>query len=266
MTALLRDVREMFREQAEYRELLYQFATRDILVRYKQTVMGFGWAVFMPVINTIVFSIIFTRVAPIGTPVPYPLYAYLGLSAWNLFASSLRFSVNSLTGNPGLVTKVYFPREMFPFSAVIVCVVDFAVASTILVAMMAYYRVAPTTSILFLPLVLVVHLVFTAAVGLLLAMANLFYRDVKYLIELILTIWMFLSSVLYPVEMMGGRLAAVIRFNPMTPIIDGYRTAIFGTPFHDPLAFAVAAAASPILLIWAWVIFHRAEFSFAENL
>jgi homopolymeric O-antigen transport system permease protein len=256
----------MFREQAEYRELLYQFATRDILVRYKQTVMGFGWAVFMPVINTIVFSIIFTRVAPIGTPVPYPLYAYLGLSAWNLFASSLRFSVNSLTGNPGLVTKVYFPREMFPFSAVIVCVVDFAVASTILVAMMAYYRVAPTTSILFLPLVLVVHLVFTAAVGLLLAMANLFYRDVKYLIELVLTIWMFLSSVLYPVEMMGGRLAAVIRFNPMTPIIDSYRTAIFGTPFHDPLAFGVAAVASPILLIWAWVIFHRAEFSFAENL
>ena len=92
MTGLLRDVREMFLEQAEYRELLYRFAARDILVRYKQTVMGFGWAVFMPVINTVVFSIIFTRVAPIATPVPYPLYAYCGLSAWNLFASSLRFS------------------------------------------------------------------------------------------------------------------------------------------------------------------------------
>ncbi len=266
MTALWNDVREMFREQAEYRELLYRFAARDILVRYKQTVMGFGWAVFMPVINTVVFSVIFTRVAPIATPVPYPLYAYCGLSAWNLFASSLRFSVASLTGNPGLVTKVYFPREVFPFSAIIVCLVDFAVASIILVGMMAYYRVVPSASILFLPVVIAVQVCFTAAVGLLLAMANLFYRDVKYLLELIVTVWMFVSSVLYPVELMGGRLATIIRFNPMTPIIDGYRTALFGTPFHDPVAFAVAAVASPLLLVWAWVLFHRAEFTFAENL
>ena len=266
MTGLLRDVREMFLEQAEYRELLYRFAARDILVRYKQTVMGFGWAVFMPVINTVVFSIIFTRVAPIATPVPYPLYAYCGLSAWNLFASSLRFSVSSLTGNPGLVTKVYFPREVFPFSAIVVCLVDFAVSSVILVGLMAYYRVAPTSTILFLPVVIVVHVIFTAAVGLMLAMANLFYRDVKYLVELVITIWMFISSVLYPVELMGGRLASVIRFNPMTPIIDGYRTALFGTPMHDPLAFTAAAVASPVLLMWAWVVFHRAEFSFAENL
>jgi len=266
MTRLWHDIREMFREQADYRELFYRLAARDITIRYKQTVMGFGWAVFMPLINTIVFSVIFTRVAPIETPVPYPLYAYCGLTAWNLFASSLRFSVNSLTGNPHLVTKVFFPRELFTFSSIAVSVVDAAVATIPMVGLMVYYGAAPTASLLLLPLVLAVQLTFTAAVGLFLAMANLFYRDVKYLVELVVTVWMFLSSVLYPVELMGGTLAAVMRFNPMTPIIDGYRTALFGVPMRDPTGFVVAAVVSPVLLVWAWLAFHRAEFSFAENI
>src|SRR5262245_42623501 len=100
---------------------------RDLLIRYKQTLMGFGWAIFAPVVNTIVFSVIFTRVATIQTNLPYPIFAYCGLWSWNFFASSLRFSVVSLTSNPTLVTKVFFPREIFPFSAVLVCLVDFLV-------------------------------------------------------------------------------------------------------------------------------------------
>src|SRR3954471_16460538 len=116
MTAV-QEMREMFVEQAEYRELLVQMTRRDLLLRYKQTIMGFGWAVFMPLVNTAVFSVIFTRVAPIDVGVPYPLFAFSGLLAWNFFASSLRFAVNSLTSNTNLVTKVYFPREIFPFSA-----------------------------------------------------------------------------------------------------------------------------------------------------
>src|SRR6476659_1576921 len=110
------DVGEMLREQYDYRELLYQMTLRDLLLRYKQTVMGFGWAVFMPLINTAVFSVVFMRMAKIETPVPYPLFAFAGFLVWNFFASSLRFSVGSLTGNISLVTKIYFPREIFPFS------------------------------------------------------------------------------------------------------------------------------------------------------
>src|SRR5262245_20634296 len=105
----------MFREVVEYRELLYQLTIRDIKVRYKQAVMGFGWALFMPLVNTVLFSVIFTRVAPIQTEVPYPIFAYTGLLFWNFFASSLRFSVTSLSGSAVLITKVYFPREIFPF-------------------------------------------------------------------------------------------------------------------------------------------------------
>ena len=135
------DIREMVMEQVEYRELLYRMTARDLLLRYKQTVMGFGWAIFMPLLNTAVFSVIFTRVAPIDTGMPYPVFAYCGLLPWNFFASSLRFSATSLTSNASLVTKVYFPREIFPFSAVLVCLVDFAVAATVLAAMMVYYQI-----------------------------------------------------------------------------------------------------------------------------
>src|SRR5690242_5799463 len=117
MERFVQDVREMVREQVEFRELLVQMTSRDLLLRYKQTAMGFGWALATPILNTVIFSLVFTRVAPVATPVPYPLFAYCGLLPWNFTASALRFSVTSLTANTNLVTKVYFPREIFPFSA-----------------------------------------------------------------------------------------------------------------------------------------------------
>ncbi len=265
MKQLGRDVREMLVEQLQYRELLFQMAKRDLLLRYKQTIMGFGWAIFMPLVNTAVFSVIFTRVAPIETGVPYPIFAYCGLFTWNFLASSLRFSVNSLTGNPNLVTKVYFPREIFPFASTLVSLVDFLVASIVLVGLMAFYGIRPTVSILFLPLVLVVHVVFTLGVALLLAMSNLFYRDVKYLFEVVLMVWMFVTSVLYPVSLVGGRLGLLMQANPMTAIIDAYRAVLlYGQP--PSAAFAGAASISFALLFVTWLVFHRAEFQFAENI
>jgi ABC-type polysaccharide/polyol phosphate export permease len=256
---------EILTEQIAYRELLRQMVRRDLLLRYKQTVMGFGWALFMPLVNTAVFSVIFTRVAPIDVGMPYPLFAFCGLLVWNFFASALRFSVTSLTSNPSLVTKVYFPREIFPFSAVIVCLVDFGVASTVLVGLMIYYGVAVGPAILALPVVLAVHLAFTAAMALALAVGNLFYRDVKYLFEIALTVWMFATSVLYPVSEVGGRLAAILAFNPMTQIVDAYRDVLLRGAWPST-AFGAAAVVSLILLLGAWQFFHRAEFEFAENL
>lgn len=260
------DFREMLAEQVHYRELLYQMAKRDLLLRYKQTAMGFAWAIFMPLVNTIVFSVIFTRVAPINAGMPYPLFAYTGLFAWNFFASSLRFAINSLTTNPNLVSKVYFPREIFPFSATIVSLVDFGVSSVVIVLLMAYYRIAPTPALALLPVVLLVQVLFTAGMSLLLAMGNLFYRDVKYLFEIVLTVWMFVTSVLYPVELVHGRLGTAMRLNPMTPIIDGYRDVLFKGVSPLTPAFGVAAAISVVLFTSAWLMFHRAEFQFAESI
>ena len=262
---LAADLKEIVTEQYEFRELLYQMTRRDLLLRYKQAVMGFGWAIFMPLVNTVVFSVIFTRVAPIDTGMPYPIYAFCGLLAWNFSASSFRFAVTSLTANANLVTKVYFPREIFPISAVLVSLVDFAIGSIVLVGLMAYYQIAPTSALIALPWILLVHVIFTLGISLLLAMANLFYRDVKYLFELVLTVWMFLSSVLYPVERIGGVMGWLLQFNPLTPIIEGYRDVLLRGRSPDPASFLTITAVSTLFLIVAWVVFHRAEYEFAEN-
>ena len=264
-SVLVEDVKEMVREQIEHRDLLYQMTKRDLLLRYKQTAMGFGWAIFTPLINTVIFSVIFMRVAPIDTGVPYPVFAYCGLWVWNFFASSLKFAVNSLTSNTNLITKVYFPREVFPLTAVIVSLVDFVVASIVLAALMIYYGVAVGPAILLLPFVILVHLVFTMATALLLAMANLFYRDVKYLFEVVIVVWMFATSVLYPLELVGGRLATLMRLNPMTPIIDAYRAVLLRAELPAVGPLAAVAVFSVLFLACSWLMFHRSEFRFAEN-
>jgi len=258
------DIKEIIGEQFAFRGLLYQMTRRDLLLRYKQTIMGLGWALFMPLLNTAVFSVIFTRVAPLDVGMPYPLFAYCGLLFWNFSASSFRFSVNSLTSNAGLVTKVFFPREIFPISAVLVQLVDLAVGSIVLIGLMIYYQVLPNAAILALPLVLAVQFMFTLAISLLLAMGNLFYRDVKYLFELVVMVWMFVTAVLYPVSQIGGTIGRIMTLNPMTPILEAYRDVLLRGRLPDQ-SFAVTAVVAAACLAVAWVTFHRAEYEFAEN-
>jgi lipopolysaccharide transport system permease protein len=263
---LVDDVREMLVEQFQFRELLSQMVRRDLLIRYKQSVMGFGWAVFMPLVNTVIFSVVFMRVAPLDVGMPYPLFAFSGLLAWNLFANALRFSTSSLTANSNLVSKVYFPREIFPFSTVIVAAVDSAVGAIALVALMIYYRVEIAPAILFLPVVVFVHLVLTAGVGLLLAMSNLFYRDVKYLFEVAIMAWMFATSVLYPLQHVAGFAGTLLRLNPMTPVIDAYRSVLLLGTLPPAGPFLTTALVAVVVLAVAWLAFHRAEYQFAENI
>jgi lipopolysaccharide transport system permease protein len=266
MSTLRTDVAEMVREQIEYRELLYRMTARDLTVRYKQTAMGFAWAVFMPLLNTAVFSVIFMRVAPIDTGgVPYPVFAFVGLLAWNYFSSSLRFAVNSLASNAVLVGKVYFPREILPVSAILVSAVDFFVASTVLIALMIYYQIPVGLALVGLPVVFAVQTILTMGLGLILAMANLFYRDIKYLFEMAITIWMFASSVLYPVSSVPGWAGVALRANPMTQIIDAYRTILFRNDFPSSPEFLFATVVACVTFGLGWLTFHRAEFEFAEN-
>ncbi len=265
--SILSDLREIVTEQIAYRDLLFRLTHRDLLLRYKQTIMGFGWAVFMPLVNTIIFSVVFMRVAPVNTGgVPYPLYAYSGLLVWNFFASSLRFAVGSLTTNPNLITKIYFPREILPISAVLVTLVDSLVGTVVLAAFMIYYRIVPTPALLLLPVVAAVAFAFTCALALAISMANLFFRDVKYLFEIVLTFWMFATSVLYPIDLVGGRLSPLLRLNPMVPIVDGFRAVVVEGRAPDAAGLAGAAVVSTAALLAAWLVFHRGEFKFAENI
>lgn len=259
-------VREIIAEQIEFRELFVQMAMRDLLLRYKQTAVGFAWALLMPLLNTAIFSLVFMRVAPVQTRVAYPLFAYCGLLAWNFTASSLRFAVTSLTANTSLVTKVFFPREMFPFAAIAVSLVDTAVASLVLVVMMVYEHIAPSTALALLPVVIVVHVAFTAALALFLAMANLFYRDVKYIFDVVLTVWMFASAVVYPIDGVGGWVGTLMRINPMTGIVEAYRSILLYGTLPDPASFGTAALLAGVLLPASWMLFHRLEFAFAERI
>jgi ABC-type polysaccharide/polyol phosphate export permease len=255
----------MFDELVEYRELLLAMTRRDLLLRYKQTIMGFGWAIMMPVTYMIIFTVIFTRVVPLETGVPYPIFVYTGLLPWNLFSSSLRFATSSLVTNRTLVTKVYFPREILPFSMILVSLVDFAVGTSILALLMLWYQVPITWAILLIPVILLVQLTFTAAVTLILSMANLFFRDVKYMIEIVITLWMFATSVVYPVDRVGGLAGQLLMLNPMTPIIDAYRSVLLHGELPASGPFAYAAVLSVVLLAVAWVWFHRTEPKFAES-
>jgi ABC-type polysaccharide/polyol phosphate export permease len=237
---------------------------RDIRVRYKQAVMGFGWAIFMPLINTVLFSVIFMRVAPLDVGMPYPVFAFTGLLFWNFFASSLRFAVSSLSGNAMLVTKIYFPREIFPMSAILVCLVDLAVGSVLLAGMLIYYQIPVGPTLAAVPVLLLIQTIFTAGIALVVSMANLFLRDVKYIFEMVLTVWMFATSVVYPVGLVGGKMGTLLMFNPMTPILDGYRAAILHGQWPAAGPLAAASALALITLGIGWLVFHRAEYRFAE--
>jgi len=258
------DVRQMLAEQASFWPLTRSLVQRDLRLRYRNAVLGFGWAVGMPLLHTLIFWMIFTRVVPFETDVPYPVYAYSGLLAWNLLASSLRFSVTSLSANPNLVTRVYFPREVLPFSAVIVACVDFAVASLVLAGMMVIYGVTPGWTLALVPLILAVQMSLTAGLALLVAMTNLFFADTKYILELLLTVGMFATSVVIPVDRAAGPLGSVLRLNPMTQILNAYRLVLRGE-LPDLVALGAAAAVSLTVLMVCWLAFHRAEFRFAEE-
>lgn len=265
-SSLAGDVRAMVREQREYVELLSALVRRDLSLRYQNSVMGFGWAVFAPLLQMLIFSVVFTRVVPLETGSPYPVFAYVGLWSWNLFAASLRFAGTSLTANPNLVTKVYFPREILPFSAVLVSLFDFIVASTVMGLLMWYYGINVGWSVAFIPVIVLVQLAFTAGLALLVSMAHLFYTDVKHIFELMLTVWMFATAVLYPVERIGGTVGRVLQLNPMTPIIDAYRDVLLRGTLPEPGPFAAAAAVAILTFLMSWILFHRAEFRFAEEI
>ena len=266
LASLSRDFREITAELTDYRELLWLMTRRDIVIRYRRAVLGFAWAIFTPVVNMVVFTIVFNRVAKIQTDVPYPVFAYAGLLPWSLLSSSLKSSIVSLVSNKGLVSKVYCPRELFPLSGMFVAGVDFLAGATVLAALMAYYAIAPSWTILLLPGLLLIQLMFMTGLGFLLAIANLYFRDVKYIFEVGLSLWMFATPVVYPVHEIDGLAGILVRANPMTPIIDGYRAVLLGGALPAPMSLAAAALVSLLLCIVGWVVFHRSEYTFAENI
>ena len=264
----------MFSELAGCRHLLLSLTWRDVRVRYKQSMLGIGWAVLLPLSQMAVFTFVFTRAidasSVLHVSMPYALFAYTGLVPWTFFSMSLSGCVNSLVANRNLVTKVYFPREVFPLSCVASSFVDFGVAMVVLVGLMAYFHLSGDWTftlhhtVLFIPVVVVVQIALTVGIGMLLAMANLFYRDVRQIFSVVIQLWMFVSAVVVPVPQDGSLLARAISVNPLVPIIKAYRDCVIHGCWPEAGPFMYATVVAMILLIGGWTCFRRASYRFAE--
>jgi lipopolysaccharide transport system permease protein len=253
-----------YREIWEHRELLYFFTLRDVKIRYKQTALGFAWAVIQPLFMMIVFTLFFGGLAKIPSEgIPYPLFAFAGLLPWMLFAESLTRSTKSMVSNANILTKVYFPRLIMPLSGILSPLVDFLIAFIILVIMMAVYGIAPTWTIIFLPALIIFAIVTSLSVGLWLSALNVKYRDFEYTVPFIIQLWLFASPVVYPASMLPEPLQLVYGLNPMAGVIEGFRWALLGT--NPPgMMFFVSLLVVVILLVTGAFYFRRMEQYFAD--
>ena len=261
-------------ELVRYRQLLVSLTWRDLRVRYKQSLLGIAWAILLPLSLMLVFTFVFTRAIDassiLNIRMPYALYAYAGLVPWTFFSVSLTGCVNSLVANRNLVTKVYFPREVFPLSCIGSALVDFSIAMTVLAGLIALFHVrgewsfSPTPALLMLPVVVLVQIALTAGLGMMLGMANLFYRDVRQLTSVGIQLWMFVSAVVVPVPHDGSLLARLVSLNPLVPIIGAYRDCIIHGRLPDSGPFLYATLVALVSLVVGWIIFRRASYRFAE--
>jgi lipopolysaccharide transport system permease protein len=247
-----------------YRELLYFLTWREIKVRYKQTMLGFAWAIIQPVFMMAVFTLFFGNLAKIPSEgIPYPLFNYAALLPWILFAEGITRSSNSLVQDANLVQKVYFPRLAMPLSGIISPVVDFAIAFTILVGMMFYFGYAPTVNLLWLPLFIILALMAALGVGLWLSAINVKYRDVRYVIPFLVQLWLFASPVVYSSSLLPERFQVLYGLNPMTGVIEGFRWAALGTEPPGSL-IAVSVIIVIVVLVSGAYYFRRMEKTFAD--
>lgn len=250
-----------------YRELLFFLTWRDILVRYKQAVLGVAWAILQPLLTMIVFTVVFNMVLGVKSPssdVPYAVFSFAGLLPWQFFSGALSRSGMSLVGNANLLTKIYFPRLVIPISAVLAGLVDLGISFLVLIGLMAAYGIAPTWHIVFLPLFVVLALATALAVSLWLSALNVLYRDVQYVIPFLVQLWMFVSPVIYPIsDIPAGPLRIAFALNPMTGVIGGFRWALLGQQFPGGLMW-ISLTVVVILLIGGLFYFKRMERVFAD--
>ena len=253
------------REVWEYRELLYFLAWRDVKVRYKQTGLGVVWALLQPLLGMLVFTVFFGRLAKVPSDgIPYPLFSYSALIAWQLFATSITESSNSVVGNERLITKIYFPRLVIPIASILAGLVDFAIAFVLVIAMMAYYGVHPRWAILSLPLFILFELATALGAGLWLSALNVQYRDVRYTVPFLVQFWMFASPVVYSSTLIPARWRPVYGLNPIAGVIEGFRWALLGKHPAPGVMFAVSSLVVASLLVTGLYYYRRMEKNFAD--
>ncbi|MCI0621717.1 MAG: ABC transporter permease [Acidobacteria bacterium] len=256
---------ELFRDSWRYRELLYFLTWRDLKIRYKQTAFGVVWAVVQPLLTMIVFTVLFGNLGRLPSDgSPYPLFYLSALLPWTYFSSTLPLSANSLISNSSLLTKIYFPRIILPASATLGGLPDFLVGSSLLAAMMVYYQIRPGWSWLIWPLLVFLLAAFTLAVGMILAALNVKYRDVKYVLPFVIQLWLFVTPVIYPANLVPKRFRPLMALNPLSGIVEAFRGLLLPSSLIDWQLLATSAMITVAIFVVGLVYFSRTEHMFAD--
>lgn len=249
-----------------HRELLYFLTLRDIKLRYKQTMLGAIWAILQPLLPMVIFTLFFGRLA--GMPsdgIPYSIFAYAALLPWTYFANAVSNSSVSVVGNSTLVSKVYFPRMIIPGAATLAALLDFLVGLIMLGVLMLWHHVSLHLSILMFPALVALTTALALGIGLLFSAWNVRYRDIRYALPFVVQFWMFATPVIYPASLVPHKWRWALALNPLTGVIEGFRSALFGRPF-DWTSLAFSSGIAIMLLFYAGFAFRRMERTFADTI
>ena len=254
-----------FKAFFKYRELLYALTAREIQIRYKQSILGIAWAVLQPLALMLMFTLIFSVLLKVPSDgVPYPVFSYSALMFWTYFSGSMGRAIPSLEANEALIKKIYFPREFFPISSVLSTLFDLAIAFAIYLCLMLYFHVPFTLNMLYVLPILLIQTVFTLGVCFFASALNVYYRDVKHALPLLIQLWMYATPVIYPSSLIPDRLLTFYALNPMTGIIESYRNVLVKGVTPDLFYLGIATAGSVFLFVLGYFYFKRVEMTFAD--
>jgi lipopolysaccharide transport system permease protein len=261
LTSVLQNLCRLY----QYRELLIVWSLREIRVRYKQSILGSAWAIAQPLSLMLIFSTIFTVFVKIPTAdIPYPIFAYIALLPWVFFSTSITFAVTSLTNQLNLVTKVYFPREIMPAASVAASLADFLIASVVFIGMMLYYQIPVTGPFILLPVLMLIQVMLVLGIALIVSAMNVFYRDLRFVVPLVLQLWMYATPIIYPSSLVPERYRTLYLLNPMASLIEGYRLIALQGKWPDLGSIATVGVTSCLVLIVGYMFFKREEWRFAD--
>jgi lipopolysaccharide transport system permease protein len=248
-----------------YRELIYFLTWRDIKVRYKQTILGAAWAIIQPLVNMVVLTIIFGNLAKMSTEgIPRPIFTFTALLPWGLFSKALSDAGRSVLSSRSMITKIYFPRLIIPLSSVLGGVVDFVIQFFIMIAMMLYYQIMPTSAIWTLPFFILLALFTALGFGLWLSALNVLYRDVGYILPFLTQIWLLVTPVAYSAKEVPIKWQLIYALNPMVGVVEGFRWALLGTQNAPGPVLGISALISVVILVTGMYYFRRMERTFAD--
>ena len=266
MLLLIKEIKAIYK----WRELLWQMVGREVKARYKQSILGYFWVILNPLAQMLVMSFAFSIIMRIPTNsssnIPYSIFLFVALLPWNLFSSSLSSASASLVNAGGLITKIYFPRTILVISTILAKIIDFLFATTVLIIYMIVYHIPININILWIFPIFFIQQIFTFGLSLFFAAANLLYRDIQYLLSMILLLWMYLTPVIFPADLVPEKYRFVFQLNPMAVIVNAYRQVILagGSPKYSSLL--IATILSFIILLFSLRYFKSREKIFADNI